>query len=44
MRVVFAGTPEVSVTALRAIVYECEKNPVDDVLDNFRRLNRMFPS
>jgi uncharacterized protein (UPF0276 family) len=29
---------------LRAIVYECEKNAVDDVLDNFRRLNRMFPS
>ncbi len=30
--------------ALRAIVYECEKNAVDEVLANFRRLNRMFPS
>lgn len=29
---------------LRAIVYECEKNPVDEVLGNFARLNRMFPS
>ena len=31
-------------TALRAIVYECEKNAADEVVDNFRRLNRMFPS
>jgi uncharacterized protein (UPF0276 family) len=31
-------------TSLRAVVYECEKNAVDDVIDNFRRLNRMFPS
>jgi uncharacterized protein (UPF0276 family) len=29
---------------LKAIVYECEKNPADEVVDNFRRLNRMFPS
>jgi uncharacterized protein (UPF0276 family) len=29
---------------LKAIVYECEKNAPDEVLDNFRRLNRMFPS
>jgi uncharacterized protein (UPF0276 family) len=29
---------------LKALVYECEKNPADEVLDNFRRLNRMFPS
>jgi uncharacterized protein (UPF0276 family) len=28
--------------ALRAIVYECEKNAVDEVVDNFRRLHRMF--
>ncbi|HXU68192.1 MAG TPA: DUF692 family protein [Polyangia bacterium] len=31
-------------TSLRAIVYECEKNAPDEVLENFRRLNRMFPS
>jgi uncharacterized protein (UPF0276 family) len=31
-------------TSLRAIVYECEKNAVAEVADNFRRLNRMFPS
>jgi uncharacterized protein (UPF0276 family) len=31
-------------TSLRAIVYECEKNSADEVADNFRRLNRMFPS
>ena len=29
---------------LRAIVYECEKNGVDEVVGNFARLNRMFPS
>ena len=29
--------------SLRAIVYECEKNAPDEVVDNFRRLNRMFP-
>jgi uncharacterized protein (UPF0276 family) len=29
---------------LRAIVYECERNPVDDVLANFARLNRAFPA
>jgi uncharacterized protein (UPF0276 family) len=28
---------------LKAIVYECEKNAPAEVLDNFRRLNRMFP-
>jgi len=28
---------------LRAVVYECERNPVDDVLHNFGRLNRAFP-
>jgi uncharacterized protein (UPF0276 family) len=28
--------------ALRAIVYECEKNGVEEVLDNFRRLNAAF--
>jgi uncharacterized protein (UPF0276 family) len=31
-------------TSLRAIVYECEKNAPDAVVDNFRRLNRMFRS
>jgi uncharacterized protein (UPF0276 family) len=29
---------------LKALVYECEKNAVDEVLDNFGRLNRMFSS
>jgi uncharacterized protein (UPF0276 family) len=29
---------------LRAIVYECERNPVDEVLANFQRLNQLFPS
>jgi uncharacterized protein len=29
---------------VKAIVYECEKNPPDAVVANFRRLNRMFPS
>jgi uncharacterized protein (UPF0276 family) len=29
---------------LRAIVYECERNPPDDVLDTFRRLNQAFPA
>jgi uncharacterized protein (UPF0276 family) len=29
---------------VKAIVYECEKNPPDEVLENFRRLNRLFPS
>jgi hypothetical protein len=29
--------------ALRAVVYECEKNGVEEVLDNFRRLNAAFP-
>ena len=28
---------------LRAVVYECEHNPIDDVLTNFARLNRAFP-
>ena len=28
--------------SLKAIVYECERNPADDVLANFRRLNRAF--
>lgn len=28
---------------LRAIVYECEKNQAGDVLENFARLNRLFP-
>jgi uncharacterized protein (UPF0276 family) len=28
---------------LRAVVYECERNPVDEVLHNFGRLNRAFP-
>ncbi len=28
---------------LRAVVYECEHNPVDDVLANFARLNQAFP-
>jgi uncharacterized protein (UPF0276 family) len=27
---------------LRAVVYECEKNDADQVLDNFRRLNQRF--
>ena len=31
-------------TALRAIVYECEKNAPDEVAGNFARLNRMFPA
>jgi uncharacterized protein (UPF0276 family) len=30
--------------SLRAIVYECEKNGADEVLDNFRRLNAAFPA
>ncbi len=29
--------------ALRAIVYECEKNQLPDVLENFARLNQTFP-
>lgn len=29
---------------LRAIVYECEKNQAADVVDNFARLNRLFPA
>jgi uncharacterized protein (UPF0276 family) len=29
---------------VKALVYECEKNPAEEVLDNFRRLNRMFRS
>lgn len=29
---------------LRAIVYECEKNDAADVVENFARLNRMFPA
>ena len=29
---------------LRAIVYECERNPPDDVLAGFRRLNDAFPA
>jgi uncharacterized protein (UPF0276 family) len=29
---------------LKAIVFECEKNSPDEVLENFRRLNRLFPS
>jgi uncharacterized protein (UPF0276 family) len=28
---------------LRAVVYECEKNPAEACLDTFRRLNRLFP-
>jgi uncharacterized protein (UPF0276 family) len=28
--------------SLRAIVYECERNPIGDVVDNFRRLNAAF--
>ena len=28
---------------LKAIVYECERNPVDEVLPNFERLNQAFP-
>jgi uncharacterized protein (UPF0276 family) len=28
---------------LKAVVYECELNPVADVLPNFRRLNQAFP-
>jgi uncharacterized protein (UPF0276 family) len=28
---------------LRALVYECEKNAVADVISNFRRLNAAFP-
>jgi hypothetical protein len=31
-------------TNLKAIVYECEKKAAHEVLDNFARLNRMFPS
>ncbi len=31
-------------TGLRAIVYECERNPPGEVLANFRRLNQAFPS
>jgi uncharacterized protein (UPF0276 family) len=31
-------------TNLKAIVFECEKNSPDEVLANFRRLDRMFPS
>jgi uncharacterized protein (UPF0276 family) len=29
---------------LRALVYECEKNAPEECLDNFRRLNRLFPA
>jgi uncharacterized protein (UPF0276 family) len=29
---------------LRAIVYECEKNPPEECIANFRRLNQLFPS
>jgi hypothetical protein len=29
-------------TSLRAVVYECEKNAVDDVVGNFEKLKRMF--
>jgi uncharacterized protein (UPF0276 family) len=29
---------------LRAIVYECEKNPPEECLANFRRLNDLFPA
>jgi uncharacterized protein (UPF0276 family) len=29
---------------LRAVVYECERNPIDDVLANFTRLNHAFPA
>jgi uncharacterized protein (UPF0276 family) len=31
-------------TQLRAIVFECERNPPDDVVAHFERLNRMFPA
>ncbi len=31
-------------TNLRAIVYECERNPMSDVVANFERLNRAFPA
>ncbi len=30
-------------TQLRAIVFECERNPAAEVLDGFLRLNRAFP-
>jgi uncharacterized protein (UPF0276 family) len=30
-------------TRLRALVYECEKNATADVVENFARLNRIFP-
>jgi uncharacterized protein (UPF0276 family) len=29
---------------LKAVVYECEKNRADEVLENFARLNRAFPA
>jgi uncharacterized protein len=29
---------------LKAVVFECEKNAPEDVVENFRRLNRLFPS
>ena len=28
---------------LKAVVYECEHNPADEVYDNFVRLNDAFP-
>src|SRR5262249_30242701 len=28
---------------LRALVYECEKNPAEACLANFERLNQLFP-
>jgi uncharacterized protein (UPF0276 family) len=31
-------------TSLRAVVYECERNPPGDVVANFERLNRAFPA
>ncbi len=30
-------------TNLRAVVYECERNRADEVVDNFARLNSLFP-
>jgi uncharacterized protein len=29
---------------LRAVVYECERNHADEVIDNFARLNSVFPA
>ena len=31
-------------TRLRALVYECERNAPDEVLDNFERLRALVPS